>query len=107
MAEGCPGADGLVCIDGWLYSGLGGMIFPANKRCPTCNPPERVASLETPMREKMLEIADKLQDRAKAYEEPWKNEDGEMNRIAFMESQSYPISTTLTEVAMQIREVLK
>ncbi len=55
----------------------------------------------------MLEIADKLQDRAKAYEEPWKNDDGEVNRLAFMNSQSYPIATTLTEVAIQIREVLK
>jgi hypothetical protein len=32
----CPGADGLSCIDGWLYSSLNMMIFPTNKRCPTC-----------------------------------------------------------------------
>ena len=43
MAEGCPGADGLSCIDGWLYSGVGGMIFPANKKCPTCNLEEAMA----------------------------------------------------------------
>lgn len=36
MAD-CPGADGLVCLNGWLYSSVGGMIFPANKTCPTCN----------------------------------------------------------------------
>jgi len=59
------------------------------------------------MREKMLEVADKLQERAKAYEEPWKNDDGEVNRLAFMNSQSYPIATVLTEIAMQIRTVLK
>jgi len=36
----CPGADGLVCIGGWLYSQMSGrmMVFPANKRCPVCNP---------------------------------------------------------------------
>jgi len=34
----CPGTDGLSCIDGWLYSGVGGMIFPSNKRCQLCNP---------------------------------------------------------------------
>ena len=37
----CPGADGLVCVGGWLYSQINMMIFPANKRCPTCSaPPE-------------------------------------------------------------------
>ena len=35
----CPGADGLTCIDGYLYSGIGGMIFPSNKKCSVCNPP--------------------------------------------------------------------
>ena len=37
--EECPGADGLVCIDGWLYSQFQTrmMIFSANKRCPKCN----------------------------------------------------------------------
>ncbi len=39
--DSCPGADGLVCVGGWLYSQVNMMIFPANKRCPTCNaPPE-------------------------------------------------------------------
>jgi hypothetical protein len=35
----CPGADGLVCVDGWLYSQMSGrmMIFPANRKCPVCN----------------------------------------------------------------------
>ena len=37
MADSCPGADGLVCVDGWLYSQVRMMIFPANKRCPTCS----------------------------------------------------------------------
>lgn len=39
MSKHCPGADGLSCIDGWLYSSMPGrmMIFPANKKCPTCN----------------------------------------------------------------------
>lgn len=32
----CPGADGLDCVGGWLYSSINMMIFPANKRCPTC-----------------------------------------------------------------------
>jgi len=59
------------------------------------------------MRDKLLEIADKLQERAKSYEEPWKNDDGEVNRLAFMSSQSYPIHATLLEVSMQIRTVLK
>jgi len=40
ISETCPGADGLLCIDGWLYSQSTTrmMIFPANKRCPKCNP---------------------------------------------------------------------
>jgi hypothetical protein len=44
MAEGCPGADGLVCVDGYLYSQFKTrmMIFPANKKCPVCNPPKEV-----------------------------------------------------------------
>lgn len=33
----CPGTDGLACIDGWLYSSVNMMIFPTNKRCPTCS----------------------------------------------------------------------
>ena len=28
------------CIDGWIYNGSGGMVFPANVRCE-CNPPTR------------------------------------------------------------------
>jgi hypothetical protein len=32
----CEGADGLACIDGWLYSSVNMMIFPTNKKCPTC-----------------------------------------------------------------------
>jgi len=42
MTDSCSGADGLTCVSGWLYSGIGGMIFPANKKCPKCNPPLRV-----------------------------------------------------------------
>jgi len=37
MNESCGGADGLVCIGGWLYSSMGMMIFPANRECPNCN----------------------------------------------------------------------
>lgn len=37
MVSDCPGANGLVCIRGWLYSQMNMMIFPANKRCPKCN----------------------------------------------------------------------
>lgn len=59
------------------------------------------------MREKMLEIADRLQERAKVYEDPFQNEEGVVNRLAFMSSPSYPISTALTEIAISIREVLK
>lgn len=59
------------------------------------------------MREKMLEIADNLRERAKAYEKPWENEDGKVDRMAFMNSQSYPIAVALTEVAIQIKSVLK
>ena len=58
------------------------------------------------MREKMLEIADGLQERAKAYEAPFQNEEGVVNRLAFMDSQSYSIATALMEVSMQIRSVL-
>jgi len=36
MSE-CPGADGLVCVGGWLYSQINMMIFPANRKCPACN----------------------------------------------------------------------
>lgn len=36
MSE-CPGADGLSCVDGWLYSSVNMMIFPANRKCPMCN----------------------------------------------------------------------
>lgn len=28
--------DGQVCIDGWIYSAVGGMIFPTNRQCPGC-----------------------------------------------------------------------
>lgn len=35
--EGCPGASGLACVNGWLYSVVRLMIFPANKPCPICN----------------------------------------------------------------------
>ena len=33
----CKGSNGLVCVVGWLYSNINMMIFPANKKCPTCN----------------------------------------------------------------------
>lgn len=36
--DDCPGADGLVCVGGWLYSAIEMMIFPANRKCPVCNP---------------------------------------------------------------------
>ena len=32
----CPGNDGFACIQGWLYSCMGMMIFPTNKKCPVC-----------------------------------------------------------------------
>ncbi len=35
--QNCPGADGLVCIDHWLYSSINMMIFPTNRKCPNCN----------------------------------------------------------------------
>ena len=40
MSDSCVGADdeGLICVGGWLYTPVGGMIFPANKKCPRCNP---------------------------------------------------------------------
>lgn len=43
----CPGADGLDCIDGWLYSShpVNMMIFPANRKCPVCNKDKEVMSL--------------------------------------------------------------
>lgn len=28
--------DGQVCIGGWIYSAVGGMIFPTNRECPGC-----------------------------------------------------------------------
>ena len=33
----CPGHEGLSCIGGWLYSSVNMMIFPTNKKCPTCS----------------------------------------------------------------------
>lgn len=33
----CPGVDGLSCINGWLYSSIGGMIFSSNRKCSACN----------------------------------------------------------------------
>lgn len=46
-AYNCPGADGLICIGGWLYSMVAFMSFPANKRCPVCNPdPDAESILE-------------------------------------------------------------
>jgi len=56
------------------------------------------------MREKMLEIADGLEARAKAYRAPY--EALEEKQVAFLGSPSYPIATVLDEVAMQIRAVL-
>ncbi len=56
------------------------------------------------MREKMLEIADGLEARAKAYRQPY--EALEEEQVAFLQSPSYPIATALEEVAMQIRAVL-
>lgn len=43
MSEQCAGANGLDCIGGWLYSSVKGnsMIFPANKKCPTCSADDR------------------------------------------------------------------
>lgn len=35
--EACPGANGLDCVNGWLYSSVNMMIFPTNKKCPTCS----------------------------------------------------------------------
>lgn len=32
----CQGVDGFVCIGGWLYTPVGGMIFATNRRCTTC-----------------------------------------------------------------------
>lgn len=40
IKEPCPGAAGLDCVGGWLYSSIGMMIFSANRQCPVCNPPE-------------------------------------------------------------------
>ena len=28
---------GPVCIGGWLYSPVGGMVFPTNRQCPGCS----------------------------------------------------------------------
>lgn len=43
----CPGVDGLSCIRGWLYSSIGGMIFPANRKCSACNADTGSAGSET------------------------------------------------------------
>jgi len=56
------------------------------------------------MREKMLEIADGLEDRAKAYRQPYEGMEDE--QVIFLSSPSYPIATALEEMAMQIRTVL-
>lgn len=41
----CPGADGLECIGGWLYTSIPGrvMVFPANRKCPVCKGDEMQA----------------------------------------------------------------
>ena len=59
---------------------------------------------EMSMREKMLEIADGLEARAKAYRQPYEGMEDE--QLIFLSSPSYPIATVLEEVAMQIRTVL-
>lgn len=59
------------------------------------------------MREKMLEIADGLEARAKEYRKPFEYAaDLTRHPGEFLSSPSYPISTALDEVAMQIRAVL-
>ena len=39
MSKHCPGDGVFSCLDGWLYSSMPGrmMVFPTNKKCPTCN----------------------------------------------------------------------
>ncbi len=54
------------------------------------------------MREKMLKIADRLMERAAKYEEPFGDD-----RTGLVKSTSFTISTTLREVALQIRAELK
>lgn len=38
--EACPGEDGLVCVDSWLYTSINMMIFPTNRKCPRCKEKE-------------------------------------------------------------------
>lgn len=45
--DDCAGVDGLICIDGWLYSGINMMIFPTNRRCPRHPVKVRSVILET------------------------------------------------------------
>lgn len=49
----CEGVDGLACIQGWLYSSVGGMVFPANRRC-ICHPDYKK---ESPLKYKRLPTA--------------------------------------------------
>ncbi len=97
----CPGADGLLCVDGWLYSGVGGMIFPANKKCPLCNPFSK-----PPKEEKMVilttrnlhQLATMCHDRAEEYRAPYLADPERDGQTAFVTSGSYPIYATLQEM---------
>ena len=94
----CPGADGLVCVDGFLYSGVEGMIFPANKKCPLCNPfgnPPEEKKMVVITTRNLHQLATMCHDRAEEYRAPYiqNNED---NR--FVGSTSYPIYAMLQEM---------
>ena len=43
--EPCQGANGLLCLGGYLYSNVGMMIFPTNKLCPSCHLPEPATTI--------------------------------------------------------------
>lgn len=60
----CSGSEGLSCIDGWLYSGVGGMIFPSNKKCPKCNPPLRVEEADPNSQYGQFWVKDATESRA-------------------------------------------
>lgn len=53
------------------------------------------------MRDKLLAIADRLEERADKFREPYKDD-----HVAFMTSPSFPIYTVLREIATQIKAEL-
>lgn len=64
----CEGVEGLSCIDGYLYSSVNGMVFPANRICPRCQLPNKPTAEVSPAERKHRLIMYIL---AKVQEQDW------------------------------------